>query len=518
MTLDQIRNTPPTTPDALWNWTYAFTGVKVARQRVCRGHTPPFAALCSQYFDRPKEGLWLGARGSGKSFLSALETHLTSRRYPRSGTRILGGALSQSAQIYEAIKALGLDGKGPLGSDRDTIRDLLKTEARYRNGSEVKMLACSQTSVRGPHIPSLKLDEVDEVDPELRESAYGMNMAKAGLSASVLMTSTWHRVGGPMSKLVDAANGGSFPLHTFCIFEVAERCPASRSGPWVGGEAGYAKCPECPIKRWCHAERDINGDKPLCKLSNGHYAIDAIVQKANLSIRAFEADYLCRGARPDGLWFPGFDRARHVSLDAEYDPTLPVHLSFDSGVHTGAVFFQVRHTGVGKAVISVFADYYSEGITAESNALAILEIARTHCNARLDRVTTDPAGGSRNAMGGPTVIGAYESAGLKNAADRRGSLERWPVKPGFVADALALVESFVSPASDATEFLVHPRCGDTIGAFESYRRAKRSGQWQDYPEDPQHPAEDLIDSLKGGLKSEFPEGRIPPPKKTYAIY
>ena len=39
-------------------------------------------------------------------------------------------------------------------------------------------------------------------------------------------------------------------------------------------------------------------------------------------------------------------------------------------------------------------------------------------------------------------------------------------------------------------------------------------QWMDYAEDPQHPHEDLIDPLAGGLKLEFPEGRTPPRRRT----
>jgi len=34
----------------------------------------------------------------------------------------------------------------------------------------------------------------------------------------------------------------------------------------------------------------------------------------------------------------------------------------------------------------------------------------------------------------------------------------------------------------------------------------------DYPDDPQHPHEDLVDPLCGGLKLEFPKGRTPPPR------
>ena len=78
-----------------------------------------------------------------------------------------------------------------------------KTEAIYENGSRVAILAASPTSVRGPHVPSLKLDEVDEIPEDIRDSALGMAMEIRGSRSSVLMTSTWHRLGGPMSSLIE---------------------------------------------------------------------------------------------------------------------------------------------------------------------------------------------------------------------------------------------------------------------------------------------------------------------------
>ena len=74
----------------------------------------------------------LGARGAGKSFLSALNTHLTSRWYPGHGTRILGGSRAQSLQIYEALVQLARDSNGLLGADADVIERLTKHEANYR--------------------------------------------------------------------------------------------------------------------------------------------------------------------------------------------------------------------------------------------------------------------------------------------------------------------------------------------------------------------------------------------------
>lgn len=491
--LDAIRATRPTSPDHLWQWIRAYTGVNVARAHVCRKHRPPFDWLRDVFLDRPSMALVLGPRGGGKSFLASIATHLDSRFHPKHGTRILGGSKAQSAQIFSALTQAVIDGKGPAGlSDKGSIRDLLKSEATYLNGSNVSILAASQRSVRGPHVPSLKLDEVDEIDPDLRESAMGMCMEMHGSAPSVVMTSTWHRVGGPMGELLEKGRAGAFPVYESCVFEVLERCPEERSG------TGLEKCPECPIVKWCHAERDLNGGLPLAKLSDGHYSIGSLIQKVHAtSARTFEADYLCLGPRADGLWFPGFSTATHVSEAAEYDPSLPVCFPIDSGVFTGAVAFQVRPSrDGGPPLVTCFWDYLAEGVPARQAAMQMMAGLAGRVGTKL-KVKTDPAGGARNPVG-PTVIAEYRAEGLK--------AEPWPL--GSVADALALVESLLTPASGSPRLLIHPRCVRLIQALQHYRRAKRGGQWQDYPEDPQHPHEDLVDALRGGLRAEFPSGFV----------
>jgi hypothetical protein len=491
------RATPRSTPASLWRWVHSYTGISIAHRSVCQEHCTPWDYFASLQFGRPPLVLVLASRGAGKSFLSALGTHLTCRWHPGHGIRILGGSRSQSEQVYRSLREAVVNGGGPMGSDRDSIATLMKDTVRYTNGSEIALLSASSTSVRGPHIPTLMLDEVDEIAPELREAAIGMCMAKNDLPASVVMTSTWHKVDGPMSELMARAGEGEFPQYTFCAFEVLERCHDDRSGPKL------ENCPSCPLMRYCHNVDD--GGPPKAKRSSGHYSIDSLIQKVRAtSTRTFEADYLCMGPRADGLWFSSFNRTRHVDIAAEWERGLPVHLAIDSGVFTGAVFFQVAQSaGVGGTMeeVRIFADYGAENRSAEHNARAILEVGRERCQGRLDIISTDPAGGARNPVG-PTVIGEYERVGLR-------PLRRWPV--GAVADGLALVESFVDPADGRSRFLVHPRCTSTIKAFENYRRAKRGGQWQDYPEDPQHPHEDLIDAVRGGLRLSFPEGRFAQP-------
>ena len=499
-----LRNTRPKTSNQLRRWIRDYTGLQIPDKPVCTDHQSPWECFETIHLRRPSIALILGSRGSGKSFLSALDTHLTSRWDPNHGTRVLGGSKAQSAQIYRALRDIATRHEGRKGGDFEAIARLSKDRATYVNGSEVEILAASPTSVRGPHVPSLKLDEIDEMDVDIRESAMGMCLGRKAsgrgkkdrLSASVVMTSTCHRIQGPMSKLIDRAMDGFFPLFTMCVFEVLERCPEERSGRGPGPV--YPGCPTCPIHRYC---LDVpEGVEPKAKRSNGHYPIESLIQKlATTSTRVFEADYLCKLSSSEATWFPGFQPESHVADRAEYNPRYPVYLAVDTGVFTGAVFFQIVQAELGGTsihLVNVFADYLSEGRSAESNARAIREVAASKCNGRIDRAYTDPAGNARNAVG-PTVLSEYARAGL--------ILEAWPLAK--VVDSLALLESFVSPGTGIPQLVVHSRCVDLITSMQCYRRAKKGGQWSDRPEDPQHPYEDLVDALRGGLRACFPDGR-----------
>src|SRR5262249_26655212 len=97
-----------------------------------------------------------------------------------------------------------------------------------------------------------------------------------------------------------------------------------------------------------------------------------------------------------------------------------------------------------------------------------------------------------------TVLAELEAAGLHKPTI-------WPARP--VEAGLGLVESFLSPGDGNPRLLIHPRCTHLIEAFRCYRRARRRGQLMDCPEDPQHPYEDVMDALRGGLVARFPEGR-----------
>lgn len=197
----------------------------------------------------------------------------------------------------------------------------------------------------------------------------------------------------------------------------------------------------------------------------------------------------------EGLWFDSFDPDRHVSLVAEYTPDLPVYLAVDPGVFTGAVLFQV-HEASGTPSVTVFADYLAEGLSAERNAdaITILIRDRTGPDATPAACYADPAGGAKNPVG-PTVFQEYARRGLP--------LNPWSPANPSVAASLDNVEQLLNPIGGEPRLLLHPRCNRLVDAFASYKRAKKQDQWVDWPEDPQHPAEDLIDALRGGLHARL---------------
>ena len=69
--------------------------------------------------------------------------------------------------------------------------------------------------------------------------------------------------------------------------------------------------------------------------------IVALYENTRLGRQEIYAEFL---ETTEGVWFTNFDPARHVSLEAEYDPGYSVPLAIDAGTsrHTAAVFFQVR--------------------------------------------------------------------------------------------------------------------------------------------------------------------------------
>jgi hypothetical protein len=203
----------------------------------------------------------------------------------------------------------------------------------------------------------------------------------------------------------------------------------------------------------------------------------------------------------EGVWFARFDPARHVSVQAEYNPIYHVRCAIDAGTsrHTAAVFFQIQHNNGGAPPrVTVFGDYHALDVVSRQNALAIHELAdRLPCHGKIDLVRVDPAASARSSLG-PAAYSEYERVFGSRI------LARWPGH--LVLDGLETLDLLL----ESGNLLIHPRCLRLKAAFQTYCRQRRGGQWIDFPADG-HPEEDLIDALRGGLRDAFPGGLAPKP-------
>ena len=202
----------------------------------------------------------------------------------------------------------------------------------------------------------------------------------------------------------------------------------------------------------------------------------------------------------EGAWFPMFSVARHVSAEAEFHPAFSIRAAIDAGAsrHTGAVFFQVRPHHSGWPKVTVFGDYHG----------ARHRLCR-QCRGDPGQVHEPDRARSRFREAGSGGVGAVVAgpggvqricAGLRRAIHRA-----WP--DHLVADGLDQIELMLGGEAKEPMLLIHPRCTHLVQAFQNYRREERHGEFLDKPLDPQHPAEDLMDALRGGIRDVMPEGR-----------
>lgn len=418
----------------------------------------------------PKELIISGPAGTGKTLPTATFLHVLADDYP--GLRILfvratRKSLTESVLVTYEQEVLPRDGMEALarGATRKT-----RQEYRYPNGSEI---VCAGLDLNADKVLSTAWDIVF-----FNEASQSKAEVWETLASRMRRPGRDPRFGWLIGDL-----NPSTPDH-----HLLKRVEAGSCEHW---ETTHKANP----RMWDGSGWTDDGEAYLATLGN----------LTGLRRKRFLLGLWVAG---EGVWFDTFEPEVHVSDRVRFDEALPLEASLDSGVYSGGVVFQIApdHSSVW-----VLADYLTEGRPAElvgreMNAL---------CNqvapgCRMRRASTDSAGNARQANGGPIITAELIREGFTSTG---GNLIRWPKFPGCITQGLDLIEAFMGGTEDVPPALfIHPRCKHLIAAFQSYMRAQRGGQWMDYPHDPQHPHEDVIDALRGGLMAALPQGRMPQPK------
>lgn len=282
----------------------------VGTKKICNqdNHCSQFRAVADIITDRVQDYLVWACRSGSKTFLfGGLDSWVKSCSKERYEIKLLGGSADQSLLSYEAMK-LFRDETDPHNARLE--RDIMLSKAEFRNRSRVSILKASKTSVRGPHPQCLKLDEVDEIDNEIYESALSQPMSKFGHPSSLGMFSTNHNVRGQMDLALRNAEEKNHAIYRYCIWECIESC------------RDY-QCSTCPLSAICPGEQ--------MKQADGYYKIVDFVKKlGQLSYSMLARDWLCiKAGLGDTVYEQEWDEKAHLVSIQLMDK--PVVLSVDFG-------------------------------------------------------------------------------------------------------------------------------------------------------------------------------------------
>lgn len=211
----------PKDDDELWYTVWALWGYRIPRQRVCKGHIAPFDAFAEAFFAREPAAIWKASRGLGGKSRTLAVLGLTEGTLLGCEVTILGGSSAQSTNVHDATKEAWAWHAAPrhLLSRPPTIYS-----TTLSNGGLLRTLTASQTSVRGPHPPRLRMDEIDEMDQAILDAALGqpmeqMNYLGQMVPTQTVMSSTHQYPDKTMSTMISRAKVQGFPVHEWCYKE-----------------------------------------------------------------------------------------------------------------------------------------------------------------------------------------------------------------------------------------------------------------------------------------------------------
>lgn len=343
-------------PDELIARCEETLGLRFPLHGVCPNHTAPGAYLLDALSNPGLNAIVWAGRGCSKTLTGGLLSVIESERFKGCETLILGGSERQSEQMYEHVKKT-ID-EGALEAFIDGVPTA--TRARFKNGSKVRMLTASHLSVRGPHPPRLRLDEVAEFDPGIYDAAVKMLQSRPNIPAALHIYSTMNHAGDLMSKIVDEAPDSGRRLYTWCILDVAERCEGR-------------DCEKCVLFDDC---------KGLCKNSNGYFKIDDIIMlktTPGMSTDSWESEMRCLRPGARGLVWSGFDEQIHLWEPAESETWVDIRSRLKRVV-AGVDWGYVNPTAIivlgedTEGIIWVVDEKYQTGMLPEESAAVAREL------------------------------------------------------------------------------------------------------------------------------------------------
>lgn len=266
---------PPKNDDELYQVVQSFWGVVIPRGKHCPHHQAPFDAFATAFFAREPQVLVLGSRGlSGKSQMMSV-LGLTESVLLGSDANIVGGSEQQSKNVLEHMGRAWEH----WGAPKQMLKKANSDEHVLTNNAKIRPLTASQRAVRGPHPARLLLDEIDEMDAEIMESAKGQPMPQKNwlgitIPQQTIMVSTLQYADGTMMQEMNRFRDENLPIFEWCYKDTMY----AKDG-WLSEDFVEQKKREVSKERW-------RVEYELGEPSIGNRAIDSEAVEKMFSLEA----------------------------------------------------------------------------------------------------------------------------------------------------------------------------------------------------------------------------------------
>lgn len=338
-----------------------YLDVEIPDKRICPDHHAPFSFVADVFFDRVVDAVVWSCRSGGKSFNEALLTFLDSNFRPKCDTRVLAGSFYQGQRVYDAT----LDLWDQPGWTQFLLSEPRKSETLLKNGSGFEVLTSSQKSVRGPHPQKLKLDEVDELARDLFEAALSQPQTRHGIPASLIMTSTMHRVYGLMQEVIENRHKMGLKLYKWCWLEIVERCDDACEKVRDPRSVDHGK--QCSLSEDCQGKAHD---------AVGYYPVEDVrKKKAHLPRDTWESEWLVKRPIARDMVYDPEDLEAATSEEIPYDSHHPSYGMVDPGFVNPTAFCIAEERGDDVAVV---AEWYWQRVLLSERVKMIKQIYQDH--------------------------------------------------------------------------------------------------------------------------------------------
>lgn len=234
---------------------------------------------------------------------------------------------------------------------------------RFPNGSKIELIGVENAnSLRGAAVHFMILDEYADFP-----------------------VNTWGEVLAPMFS---TTNGSAWFMGTPKGFNHFYLLFQTDHPQWT-----KVRIPACEVK-----------DGKIVKLTS-QYAVTDIIQTAfdTSTEEAFAQEYLGEFTKPSGTVYKEWPLDHYMPI--EYDPNLPLHISWDFGINDPTAIIWLQRQGGQFRVI----DYYE---ASDGNIDHFIQVVRSKPYKSAELHTGDPAGKARAISTGLSPIEQLQNAGI----------------------------------------------------------------------------------------------------------